>query len=232
MVEKSTDRGAAMTATDIPRLGEGIYTFSEAAGILRGITREVSTRQLRYWMNTGLTPASHAVDGESVLSFEDLISLEIVRRLKIEGGASLQSIRKVEAALRRYFPLYERPFAHKVFFTDGADVWAEVVGEGGRIVLQLTGSRRDHYAWRDAVATFAKDIRFEGSDAHASRWHLSPWVEINPAVQFGAPVVVGTRVPITTIEANLEVGTPAEVADWYGLRIAQVEGVKEYLVAH
>jgi uncharacterized protein (DUF433 family) len=225
-------RGTAMTAANGPRLGEGVYTFPEAARILRGITRNVSTGQLRYWMQSGLTPASHEVDGEAILSFEDLISLEIVRRLKIEGGASLQSIRKVEAALRTEYKSYERPFAHKVFFTDGADVWADVAGENGRILVQLTGRQRNHYAWTDAIKTFAHDIRFEGSDAHAARWLLSPWVEINPAVQFGAPVVAGTRVPIATIEANLEVGTPAQVAEWYGLQVPQVDGVKEYLVAH
>lgn len=216
-----------------PALGQGTYTFREAARILRGLTSDVSTRQLRYWMNTGLTPASHVdpEDDEPILSFDDLISLEVVRRFRSEG-ASLQSVRAVEAALRKANPKFVRPFAYKVFFTDGADVWAEVVGEDGRIVIELTRKRRHQYAWRDAIRTFAEEIRFDGLDAHATRWALSPWVEVNPAIQFGTPVVTGSRVPLRTIGANLEVGTPVQVADWYGLRVEQVEGVRDYLAVH
>src|SRR5690606_37088140 len=198
-------------------------TFPEAARILRSVTERVTSRSLRYWMQTGLTPPSYRdEDGQPILTFEDLVSLEVVRRLRHEG-ASLQSIRLVEAALREESS-FHRPFSYRMFFTDGASVWAEVAGEDGPVVLELLGKRRNHYAWRDAIATFAQDIRFEGPDEHASQWHLTPWVEIDPRIQFGAPVDTGTRVPVSTIVANLKAGTPAQIAVWYGLTIAQVEG--------
>lgn len=218
------------TTLDRPKLGEGTYTFGEAARILRRSTRTVTNQRLRYWIKTGLSPASRvADDGEDVLTFEDLVSLEIVHRLRDEG-ASLQSIRRVEVELRRLFPELERPFAHELFFTDGASVWAQVHGEDA--VIEIVGKNRSHYAWRDAIRTFARDIRFEGPGGKAARWTLSPWVEINPTIQFGAPVVTGTRVAVRTVAANLEVGTPSEVADWYGLREEQVLGVRDYLAAH
>lgn len=221
------------TTLEKPELGGGVYTFTEAARILRGFERRVTTRQVRYWMSTGLAPASHTdnEDGEPILSFDDLVSLEVVRRLRSEG-ASLQSVRVVEAELRKIHPKFRRPFAYEVFFTDGADVWAEVIGERGRIVIELTGQKRQQHAWRDAIATFAKEIRFDGPDKHATRWALSPWVEVNPAIQFGMPIATGSRVPVRTIAANLEAGTPDQVADWYGLRVEQVEGVRDYLAAH
>jgi uncharacterized protein (DUF433 family) len=212
---------------DKPRLGEGVYAFSEAAQIIRSKSPGVTTRQLRYWMTSGLTPATHVVDGQEVLTFDDLISLEVVRRLRTEG-ASLQSVRAVEAVLRHEYNM-RRPFAYEVFFTDGANVWAEVVGEKGRIVIELAGRRRNQYAWRDAIATFAEDIRFEGEAMHATRWRLSEWVVVNPKMQFGQPVLANTRVPMSTIAANLEVGTPEQVADWYGLGVKQVVGVRDYL---
>lgn len=216
------------TALDKPGLGEGVYTFGEAARILRGTNKHVTVKQLHYWLNTGLVPAYREQDGEPVLNFDDLISLELVRRLQVEG-ASLQGIRRVEKGLREAHPALSRPFAYEVFFTDGANVWAEVNGEDGRIVIELLGKHRHQYAWRDAIATFARDIHFDGPDAHAARWSLSPWVEVNPRLQFGSPVVTGSRVPVRTIEANLEVGTPKQVAEWYGLRLEQVEGVRDYL---
>jgi uncharacterized protein (DUF433 family) len=210
-----------------PKLGEGIYTFPEAARILRHAGNHVTSGRLRYWMNTGLTPASYRTDDGPILTFEDLISLEVVRRLRREG-ATLQSIRLVESVLRRECS-FDRPFAYQVFFTDGASVWAELVGEVGPVVIELSGKRRNQYAWKDAIATFAKDIRFDKPTGHATQWSLTPWVEIDPQVQFGAPVVAGTRIPVKTIVANLEAGSPAEVADWYGLTIAQVEGARDYV---
>ena len=77
-----------------------------------------------------------------------------------------------------------------------------------------------------------EDISFDGPRERASGWQLSPWVEIDPERQFGAPVVRGTRIPVSTIEAQLRAGSPVEVADWYGLRVEQVEGVRDYAEAH
>jgi uncharacterized protein (DUF433 family) len=182
-------------------------------------------------MKTGLTPSSHIVDdGVAILSFDDLISLEIVRRFRAEG-VSLQGLRVLESRLRELYPHHDRPFAYKVFFTDGASIWVHEVGKDTDLVEEVIGRRRGHWAWTDAIATFAGDIRFAGPEQRAVAWALTPWVEINPAVQFGAPVVRGTRVSVTTVAANLAVASSKEVADWYGLSLRQVEGVKEYLAA-
>jgi uncharacterized protein (DUF433 family) len=153
----------------------------------------------------------------------------VIRRFKNEG-TSLYRIRKLQDAVRRHFPALSKPFAYQKFYTNGADVWAEEIGETGPIVVELVGRRRHNYAWTDAIQTFATDIRFDGQDGRASTWRLSPWVEIDPAIQFGAPVVAGTRVPVRTIEANLEAGSVAEVADWYGLTVSQVEGVRNFAI--
>lgn len=212
-----------------PGLGEGTYTFSEAAQIISGSRHHVSARSLRYWMTTGLVPPSarDTFDDDPILSFADLISLEVIRRFRSEG-ASLQKIRSIDAALKEHFPEFGRPFAHQVFFTDGADVWVEVGGPEDRLVIELKGRHRHHYAWRDAVTTFATEIRFDGPDNSATSWTLSPWVQVDPAVQFGQPIVTGTRVTVDTVVANLRAGTPDEVADWYGLSVQQVEGVRDY----
>jgi uncharacterized protein (DUF433 family)/DNA-binding transcriptional MerR regulator len=216
------------TATTPPELGQGVYTFPEAARILRGHEQNVTPRQLRYWIKTGLTPVSHRTDaGFEILSFDDLISLELVRRFR--SHVSLQRVRKFEHALREHFPQLERPFAYELFFTDGASIWARA-NRDDLHAIELVGRHRDHYVWSSAIQTFSKEIRFAGSLRHAEAWELSTWVEIDPARQFGAPVVRGTRIPIQTIEANLEVGTPSEVAEWYGLSTEQVEGVRDYLV--
>ncbi len=218
-----------MPVAEAPKLGEGVYTFSEAVRILRAFDAKVSVRQLRYWTDTNLVLPTYHIEDESILNFDDLISLEVIRRFRNEG-TSLHRIRRLLDALRQRYPALIKPFAYQKFYTDGASVWAEEIGETGPIAVELVGRRPSQRVWTGAIRTFAADIQFEGEDEHASTWHLTPWVDINPKVQFGAPVVAGTRVPVRTIEANLEVGSPKEVADWYGLTVRQVEGVRNFAI--
>jgi uncharacterized protein (DUF433 family)/DNA-binding transcriptional MerR regulator len=222
-----------MKADATLELGAGLYTFSEAARILRRVNCDVTSRQLHYWIAEGLvrpTPIRYG-DGdgsESVLTFDDLIGLEIIRRVRSEG-ASLQRVRQFDNALRRHYPDLDNPFVYRIFFTDGASIWASV-DDDATAVIELVGKRRGQYVWPDAIKTFAKEIRWsEGQPAKAVGWRLSPWAEIDPDVQFGAPVVTGTRVPVRTIVANLAAGTPEDVANWYGLDVEAVLGAQEYV---
>jgi len=218
-----------MAPEQTPQLGQGIYTFPEAARILRSAGDDVSARQLYYWITKGLAyPIPIPDEDYAVLSFDDLVSLEIVRRFR-SVGASLQSVRRFNDALHTEFPRLDHPFAYRIFFTDGATIWANV-GDDPTAVVELTGRRRGQFAWRDFILTFAKAIRWsEDVPAHASGWRLNSWVEIDPTIQFGAPIVRGTRIPARTIAANLREGSPDEVADWYGLDIESVRGVRDYL---
>ncbi|MGH9190520.1 MAG: DUF433 domain-containing protein [Acidimicrobiales bacterium] len=218
----------ALTAPTIPHpdYGLGIYSFPTAAHLLRRRGTQVTVRQLRYWMDSGLTSPSFGRDtsGSAVLSFADLISLEVVRRF-LAAGVSLQAVRRAERAMREWFV---RPFAHQRFFTDGSSIWCQV-NPADDSVLEIRGRRLQHLAWTPAIATFASEIRYE--DGVAARWGLGQWVEMDPKVRFGAPVVKGTRVPVSTIAAELEAASVDEVADWHGLRVEQVVGVRDYLAA-
>lgn len=215
---------------DAPQLGEGLYTFPQATRILRSRDRELTTRKLRYWVTTGLTPVTYQSDGKPLLTFLDLISLEVVRRFTAAGW-SPQGVRRVEEELRSEFGDLERPFAYRIFYTDGLSVWARKALQDQQ-ALELMGKKADRrhkpFAWAAAVATFAEEIRFDGPRQVATAWELSPWIEIDPTIQFGAPVVRGTRVPVSTVLGNLEVGAPGEVADWYGLSLEEVQGVRDY----
>jgi uncharacterized protein (DUF433 family)/DNA-binding transcriptional MerR regulator len=215
---------------DAPRLGEGLYTFPQAARILRSRDRQLTPQKLRYWLNAGLSPATYEADGQPLLTFLDLISLEVVRRFTGAGWAP-QGVRRVEDELRAEFGHLERPFAYQIFYTDGQSLWAKKALEDNQ-VTELLGKKADRQhkplAWSSAVATFAEEIRFDGPKQVASAWELSPWIEIDPTIQFGTPVVRGTRVPVSTVVANLEVGAPGEVADWYGLTLPEVQGARDY----
>ncbi|MCY4067818.1 MAG: DUF433 domain-containing protein [Acidimicrobiaceae bacterium] len=201
------------------RLSEGIYSFPQAADIV-GRRNGVTRGQLRRWIAVVIAPTgeTHSID---TISFLDLVSLETVRRFR-DQGTSLQKVRKVLEALRVAVPSVARPLAHRSFFTDGVSVWADIVGRTEEIV----GRNSQQLAFRDALRTFADEIRFV--DDVAAAWDISPWVGIDPRVCFGAPVVRGTRIPVKTITANLTGATVEEVADWYELSIRQVRGVAEF----
>jgi uncharacterized protein (DUF433 family) len=60
---------------------------------------------------------------------------------------------------------------------------------------------------------------------------LSRWVEIDPAIQIGAPIKKGTRIPVSSIIADLGAGSVEDVANWRGLQVEQVEDARDYFVA-
>ena len=212
------------TVTKDLDLGTGVYSVADAARIVGRSVGHASLQQVRYWVREGLSE-SVEVGGTTLLSFQDLVSLEMISRFR-GRGISLQAIRVAEERLRMRHPDLRRPLANLVFYTDGKSVWTQVGDDDDPLLLELVG-KTDHYAWRKSIETFAKEITFTGQ--HATAWHPTKWVEINPRVQFGEPVVAGTRVPVRTVMANLEAGTPAEVAEWYGLTRRQVLGVRNYV---
>jgi uncharacterized protein (DUF433 family) len=206
-----------------PTFGAGIFSFPAASRLLQSRDPDVTIGQLRYWIKSGLTPLAYARSGTSdLLSFKDLMSLEVVRRLRT-AGASLQGIRRAETEMRHQHPEQDRPFAYKQFFTDGSAIWASSNPSDDQ-VLELHGRRRGHIAWKPAIATFATEIRYK--DDVAASWALTEWVEVDPAIQFGEPVIRGTRIPLSTIEAELEIATADDVADWHGLDPQLVRAVR------
>jgi uncharacterized protein (DUF433 family) len=218
-------RTEELIPTPEPDFGTGIYGFPLAARLIsRGDRISVST--LRYWLRTGLTPATfgRGREGSSILSFHDVVSLEVVRLFR-EAKVSLQSVRLLEARLRERFPDLTRPFAHEIFFTDGSAIWHQLHPED-KVVIEIVGRRPDQAAWKPVIKSFAKEIHYE--HGRAAVWHPHPAVEINPRVQFGAPVVRGTRLPLLTLKSELEVATAEEVAAWHGLDRSLIEGVQDY----
>ena len=210
--------------------GTGIYSFSEAARILALRSPALRTGTVRRWVTSELTPPNFgkADAWGSLLSFHDLVSLDVIRRFR-DLDVSLQRLRKLEVKLREVFPDVARPFAHRIFFTDGASVW---VGLGESTdVIELIGKRPGQYAWCSAIQAFADEIRF-GSHDQAIAWELSEHIEVDPAIQFGEPVVKGTRLPISVITSELEASHSAEeIADWHAIDVEDVRDVQLFLAA-
>lgn len=180
----------------------------------------VTTGKLRRWVSVMDSIAGRPSRRE-VVSFLDLVSLEAVRRLRSQE-LSFQSVRKALERLTHDEAMRGYPLAHQSILSDGRSLWVQT----GDYTEEVVGRRERHAVIVEAVRTFAEEIRF--ADEMAASWTISPWVEIDPEVCFGEPRVKGTRIPVSTILANLGEGTPEEVADWYCLSVREVKGVAEY----
>lgn len=64
-------------------------------------------------------------------------------------------------------------------------------------------------------------------------WSQTSLVEINPRVQSGAPVLRGTRIPISAIVDNFSNGmSAAEIADQFQVSQDRVEAILAYAKSH
>lgn len=216
------------TTPDDLGLGDGIYTVPQVARILAASSgnRTVSERRVRSWSRRADTFRLHGSSvGTEVLSFLDLVSLEVVTRL-VNKGVRFSRIRQTERSLRQLFPNLAHPFATQIFFTDGNKVWIDYQRHRMEV-----GGYPMQYVDSEAHRPFVTQVSFDSETGLAVRWDVNEWTEINPKVQFGQPVVRGTRVPVSTVLANLNAGSPEQVADWYGLDVSQVVGVRDFALA-
>jgi uncharacterized protein (DUF433 family) len=61
------------------------------------------------------------------------------------------------------------------------------------------------------------------------RVELAPGIVVDPEVRFGRPIIEGTRVPVELVIGKLAGGmTTEEVADEYGLSVAEVRAALAY----
>jgi uncharacterized protein (DUF433 family) len=64
-------------------------------------------------------------------------------------------------------------------------------------------------------------------------WSECPLVEIKPGVQSGAPVLRGTRMPVSAIVANFDYGlSVAEIAEQFEIPSEHVEAIVSYAKSH
>jgi uncharacterized protein (DUF433 family) len=64
-------------------------------------------------------------------------------------------------------------------------------------------------------------------------WSACPLVEVNPKVQSGAPVLRGTRLPVSAIVDNFDYGLGvAEISEQFEVPQSQVQAILTYADGH
>jgi uncharacterized protein (DUF433 family) len=64
-------------------------------------------------------------------------------------------------------------------------------------------------------------------------WSECPLVEVKPGVQSGAPVLLGTRMPVDTIVDNFDYGVSvAEIVEQFEVAQDRIEAILAYAKSH
>ena len=64
-------------------------------------------------------------------------------------------------------------------------------------------------------------------------WSQCPLVEVKPNVQSGAPVLRGTRLPVSAIVDNFEDGLSAEeISEQFQISVERVQEILAYVASH
>ena len=64
-------------------------------------------------------------------------------------------------------------------------------------------------------------------------WSECPLVEVKPGVQSGAPVLLGTRMPVDTIVDNFDYGVSvAEIVEQFEVPPDRIEAILAYAKSH
>ena len=200
-------------------VGIGLYTIPEAAALLG---RHFNT--VRSWVQQGLAPAPvHYAFGETtILSFHDLISLMIVKRLRDEG-VKLDKVRKAEQYLRSEWG-FTRPFATERILTEGQSVFVALTESGVTSV-----DRWGQETLSTMLVDLLHDVTYDAMTELASAWQPRSGVLLKPDVQFGQPCIAGTRITTSSVAELVEAGDPVDfVAESFAIQPAAVRAAIDF----
>lgn len=203
-------------------LGLGIYSLEDLRAYLAYYAGDASTGSLALtWLIEALNPVSGHVARRPDYAFSDLISLFVVRELR-RLGVRMSNIRQAEEHMRHTTGL-ERPFVHREVMTDGRDVW--IVGDEPHQVEAASGPRGQQ-ASRIALEAYLKSVQY--TDNVAATWIPAEHVLVSPHVQFGEPVVQGTRVPTAAVAGVAESAGAERAASRLGIGKAEADAAIEF----
>ncbi len=181
----------------------------------------VTNRHLIRWIRHGLAlPALSSVPGRQlVIAFEDLISMRVISLLRAIG-IGFPAIYRAERSLRDITGA-RRPFATEVVWTEASNIFLR--RESELIAASLGGQ----YAITELFEDYLWPIA--GLDFNERRiavaWRPYTDVLLKPAIQFGAPCILGTRIPTRAIWAMVRGGDSIDF-------LSRSYGVDEIKIRH
>jgi len=174
-------------------LGAGFYGLGDLRAFVALSGARKDGERVLSWLTLILNPVSHR-PRRADYSFSDLVSLFVVREL-LRKGVRPMMIRNAERYLCEKWAT-DRPFVSDEIQTDGRRVFVDdelIAGQiesadlrGQQVMYELVKDRLTYVHYRNGSAAY---------------WTPAKRVLIDPRVQFGEPVLAGTRVPTEAVAA-------------------------------
>ena len=206
---------------------QGFYTVSEVSRLAR-----VPRRTLYSWQNNQIiAPSLETPSGQLGYSYADLTIVRLLRAVREHRI----DFRSASFALRHLYERLGPPSAGwskaQVFF-EGRHVYAYLPDDDWEITAATKrGQKVEPVLLGDAFAGIKEEIADLGDDESVVvPREFRPYVNIDPAVRGGEPVVKGTRIPTSVVASLRDAGsTVAQIARMYrGVTRRVVEGVVAY----
>jgi uncharacterized protein (DUF433 family) len=210
-------------------LGNGVYTFSEAAKLTR-----LRIPRVREWFH-GRTGGSRKpvfrsdyrdLSEDNLISFLDLIEVFIAGQLRSRGVA-LRTIRRVYLTLQDELGA-GHPFCRRELYRFGKRVFTH--GLNGSARVEVTDVLTRQKVFPKVIQPFLRSLDYDSATAMARRWRIAPKVVVNPEICFGQPIVEAAGIPTGVLfrsyRANSE--RAEAVADWFGVSREDVIAAVEF----
>jgi uncharacterized protein (DUF433 family) len=181
-------------------LGQGLYSLGDLRLFVSYFgDRDDGRKATEWWLPGVLNPVGHR-RYQTDYSFSDLISLFVVREL-LRSGVKPGAIREAEKYLRRRYGT-DRPFVSENLATDGTDVYLDGKRATSDPEQIESASKHGQQAMVEPIRDRLRTVRY--NDGEADRWVPATHVVVDPAVQFGEPVIAKTRLPTATFVAAVD----------------------------
>lgn len=177
----------------VPRSGSGFYGLADLRSFVALSGAPSDAKHVLPWLRSALNPAPHGRRRPDY-SFADLVSLFVVREL-VRRGVALRTIRDAESYLRKKWQT-ERPFVSDEIRTDGCGIFVDDNLIAGQIE---SADRHGQQVMRELIKDRLSAVHYHhGSAAY---WTPRAGVLVDPRVQFGEPVLEGTRLTTELVAA-------------------------------
>ena len=201
------------------------YPLVEAAHYLG-----VNASTLGSWYREGTLLLS---DGDSQMSFWNLVEAFVLKGLREEHRMSMQRIRVAVKELRKQYPSLPHPLAQLELAVLNRDLYADRDG------LLVDASRGGQLGIRRVLELYLS--RVEKGTGGAIRLYpfTRPQLEdaprlvtIDPRVSFGRPVIAGTSIPTAALHERWKAGDSlSDLAEDYDRPVAEIEEALRYEAA-
>ncbi len=221
-----------ITLLDAATKGCGVYTAAEAA---RYAKIPIATLNAWFFGTKKRQPLRRGAihdDGTKAITFVEFVEALAIRALRIDHKISLQKIREAITTAKNEYGI-DHPFAHRdhrtVLINQDLHIF---VDQNDGNPTGLTGRDKGQKSFTPCIEAYMKNLEFDENglaSIYTAYTHNNTHVVLNPALQFGQPVVAESGYSAETLwRAAVTEGDFARAAQIYEVSSEAVEAAYRY----